>query len=67
MATSKFLAPVDENIVFDPVVANLSPVGRDQHQGFLQQVFDNQPGGLPRVVHDADIEQAVGKLPHQAR
>ena len=67
MPAAKLLAPVDEDIILDPTLAHLAPIGSHQHQGFLEQVLDHQSRRLARVIHHSDIEQAVGELPHQAR
>lgn len=41
---------------------NIVRTGADQHQGLVEQVFDEQAGAVGRGIHQADIQTALDQI-----
>lgn len=63
MAGVKARSPFDVDVVLArPLVV---VPGTDQHQRFVEQVLDDETGGVARRVHEADVERAFDQPVHQ--
>ena len=64
MGVAEDIAPVDEDVVFQPSLGRLVRLGADQNQGLLEKGLDLQARHLAGLVHDADVQQTIGQLAH---